>query len=151
MNYIVSYQKASDEYTTYELNAPDGSTELCTIDGITYVSVPEGEALPDDQPQQIADSITTPVMTQALIESIKAASPHVQLIAQRMIDRIRERYSVDDELFFARIAGGASLGRYDITPGEQLELDDYQQHVEATRQWGRDQRAALGLVISDDT
>lgn len=151
MNYIISYQKVSDEYTTYELNAPDGSTELCTIDGITYVSIPEGEPLPDDQPEQIADSIETPVMTHELVEAIKAASPHARLIAQRMIDKIREHYSVDDEFFFARIAGGAGLGRYEIPESEQAELDAYQQHVESVREWGRQQRAALGLVVAEET
>lgn len=141
---IYAYTKHQDEYTTYLLNTPEGATELATIDGVTYVHC--ADPLPEDQPVQI--TVTTPTLTPELVEAIKAASPHVKLIASRMIDKIREKYSVDDELFFARIAGGAGLGRYDITPGEQAELDAYQAHVEAVREWGRDQRAALGLVLS---
>lgn len=141
---IYAYTKHQDEYTTYLLNVPEGATELATIEGVTYVHC--SDPLPEDQPEQI--TVTTPALTGELIEQIKAASPHVKLIASRMIDKIRERYSVDDELFFARIAGGAGLGRYDITPDEQAELDAYQAHVEAVREWGRDQRAALGLVVS---
>lgn len=140
---IYAYEKVTDQYTTYQLNAPDTATELATIEGVTYVHC--ADPLPEDQPEQI--TVTSPTLTGELIEQIKAASPHVKLIASRMIDKIRERYSVDDELFFARIAGGAGLGRYDITPGEQAELDAYQAHVEAVREWGRDQRAALGLVL----
>ncbi len=147
MSYIVSYRKASDEYTTYQLNSPEGSTELAVIDGVTYVSVPDDQILPEYQPEQIAATIKVAEITIAEIEAIKAASPHVKLIASRMIDKIREKYSVDDELFLARIAGGVGLGRYDITPGEQTELNAYQAHVEAVREWGRDQRAALGLVL----
>ena len=146
---VYAYTQSHDEYTTYRLNAPEGATELATLDGVTYVCIPEGEALPEDQPEQIAGSITTPVMTPELVEAIKAGSPHVRLIANRMIEKIRERYSVDDELFFARIAGGAGLGRYEITEAEQAELDAYQLHVESVREWGRQQRAALGLVVED--
>lgn len=142
---IYAYQQASDQYTTYQLLTPEGSTEICTIDGTTYVSVPDGETLPDHQPAQIADSIETPVMTPELLAELKAASPHAALINRRMIEKIRERYSVDDEMFFARIAGGAGLGRYDIPMSEQAELDAYQQYVEGIREWGRQQRAALGL------
>lgn len=140
---IYAYTKYQDEYTTYLLNVPEGATELATIEGVTYVHC--ADPLPEDQPEQI--TVTTPTLTPELVEAIKAASPHVKLVASRMIDKIRERYSVDDELFFARIAGGAGLGRYDITPAEQAELDAYQAHVEAVREWGRDQRAALGLVL----
>lgn len=141
---IYAYSKVTDQYTTYQLNAPEGATELATVDGVTYVHA--DDPLLEQQPEQI--TISTPTLTPELVEAIKAASPHVKLIASRMIDKIRERYSVDDELFFARIAGGAGLGRYDITPDEQAELDAYQAHVEAVREWGRDQRAALGLVLA---
>lgn len=141
---IYAYTKYQDEYTTYLLNVPEGATELATIEGVTYVHC--SDPLPEDQPEQI--TVTTPALTGELIEQIKAASPHVRLISQRMIERIRQRYSADDEFFFARIAGGAGLGRYDITPSEQAELDAYQAWVEETRTWGRDQRAALGLVVS---
>ena len=50
---IYKYQKISDAYTTYILAEPDYEllgledriTELCTIDGVTYVSVPDGITL----------------------------------------------------------------------------------------------------------
>ena len=72
MPHIVSYQKQSDAYTVYQLAAPDGSTELCTIDGVTYVSVPD-EVLPE-QPEQISASVVDPVtLTTVLRDAIKAA------------------------------------------------------------------------------
>ena len=144
MAHIVSYQKKSDAYTVYQLNAPDGSTELCTIDGITYVSVPDGE-LPE-QPAQIAASVIDPVtLTTELREAIKAASPHCQLIHQRMEDKIRERYSLSDEQYFSRIASGAALGYYTFETGEAESLQAFGLYVESVRQWGREQRALLGL------
>lgn len=141
---IYAYTKITDEYTTYLLNAPEGSTELCTIDGVTYVHIPDTEALPDQPAEITVEQVT---LTPELIEQIKAASPHVQLINQRMIAMIREHYTVDDELFFARIAGGAGLGLYEIPAQEQAELAAYKDVVEGAREWGRQQRAALGLTL----
>ena len=60
---IYSYTKHIDNITTKTLNAPEGSTELCTIEGVTYVTIPDGETLPEGQPQQIADSIEEVVVT----------------------------------------------------------------------------------------
>ncbi len=149
MTSIVRYQTASDAYTTYRLHEPDGEprcTELCTLDdGYTYVHVPDGVTLPDDQPEPIAASIETVTLTAELREQIKAASPHARLIAQRVIDRIRERYSVDDELFFARIMIGAQAGLYTLEAAEMAEVEAFKTWVEDAREWGRNERAALGL------
>lgn len=144
MAHIVSYQKQSDVYTVYQLAAPDGSTELCTIDGVTYVSVPD-EALPE-QPAQIAASVVDPVtLTTALREAIKAASPHCALIHERMEAKIRAQYSLSDEQYFSRIASGAALGVYTFEAGEAEALQAFGAHVESVRRWGREQRTLLGL------
>lgn len=142
---IYKYQKYIDSETTKTLNAPEGSTELCTIEGVTYVTIPDGDALPEGQPQQIADSIEEVVVTDELREAIKAASPHCKLIAKRVEDRIRARYSLEDELYFARISVGALTGQYTFEPGEAEAVAAFGEFVEECRQWGRDQRAALGL------
>ena len=141
---IVSYQKQSDAHTTYQLLTSDGATELCTLDGVTYVSAPDGE-LPA-QPAEIAASIVDPVvLTTELREAIKAASPHCQLINQRIEDKIRERYSLSDEQYFSRIASCAALGYYTFETGEAEALQAFSLYVESVRQWGREQRALLGL------
>ena len=145
MPFIVSYQKQSDAYTTYTLLAPEGSTELCTLDGVTYVSVPDDVALPE-QPSQIADSIVNPVtLTTELREAIKSTSLHCQLIHQRMEDKIREKYSLSDEQYLSRIASGVALGMYTFETGEQDALVAFGTYIEEVRQWGREQRALLGL------
>ena len=141
---IYAYTKITDQYTTYLMSTPEGSTELATIDDITYVHIPDSETLPD-QPEQI--TVTPVTLTPELLARIKVESPHVQLINQRMIDMIRSQYTVDDELFFARIAGGAGLGLYEIPAQEQDELAAYKDVVEAAREWGRQQRAVLGLTL----
>lgn len=146
MAYIVSYQKASDAYTTYQLALPDdaGAVELCTLAGVTYISVPDGVTLPA-QPEQIAASVATVALDPALREAIKRASPHCQLIDARVREMVRQQYPLEDELKFARIGVGAAMGMYSPTPDEVQAMTVFGEHAEAARQWGRDERAALGL------
>jgi hypothetical protein len=126
-------------------DGPDASetlTELCELDGWRYVSVPAGIV-----PQVPAELSTWAevTLTDELREQIKAASPHTQLIAERVIGKIRAKYPLDEELYFARIAVGALQGTYVLQPGEGDALAQYQVDVEAAREWGRLERAKLGL------
>ena len=145
---IYAYTKVSTPYTTiqmalpYEMDSENQCTELCTIDGVTYVSVPDSVTLPD-QPAEL--TITEATITPELRDAIKAESPHCRLITERMEMRISSKYSLSDEQYFARIGVGAALGAYTFAPGEQDELLAFGAYVEAARQWGRDERAKLGL------
>lgn len=127
-----------------DINSPLG-TELATIDGLTYVSIPEQAVLPTNQPTEISASINEVTMTDTLKEAIRQVSPHTQLIAQRIIETIRSNYTIDDEMYFARIGVGASMGLYVPSTQELQEMTVFGEFVEAARQWGRDQRALLGL------
>ena len=131
MTYIVAYRKAADQYTTYSLSAPEGSTELCTLDGVTYTAISEGAELAR-QAEQIAASVQIAVIDDELRAKICAASPHVALIQKRVRDKIAELYSIHDELKLLRTA-----------PSPEYEM--YNEHAEACRQWGREQKALLGL------
>lgn len=148
---IVRYAKVQTPYTTIQMQLPDATgvddsihcTELCTLgDGYTYVSVPDGVTLPD-QPAEL--TVEPVALTPELREQIKAASVHCTLIAERMEMQIRGRYSLSDEQYFARIGVGAALGLYAFEPGEQDEMLAFGAFVEGVRQWGRDERAKLGL------
>ena len=148
---IYSYQKYTDPLISRTLRLPESDThsplgtELATIDGLTYVSIPEQAVLPTNQPEEISASIAEVTMTDTLKEAIKLVSPHNQLIAQRIIETIRSNYTIDDEMYFARIGVGASMGLYVPSAQELQEMTVFGEFVEATRQWGREQRALLGL------
>ena len=150
MPHIIAYRKHSDPYTTITLRLPDPAgdegeiycTELATLDGVTYVSVPDGATLPEQPPELDPQPV---VLTPELKAALRAASPHCQLITERMVQKIRARYSIDDEMFFARIGVGAAAGMYQPTPGELAEMQAFGEFVEAVRQWGRAERAKLGL------
>ncbi|MNZ96975.1 hypothetical protein D3C78_1161950 [compost metagenome] len=128
---IVAYLIASDAYTTYRLNAPEGATELCTLDGVTYTALPEGAEL-GEQREQIAASVQVVTLDVELRERICAASPHVALIRERVAAKIAERYSLTDEVKLLRTAPSA-------------EFEAYNEYAESCRQWGRDRKAELGL------
>ena len=145
---IYAYTKIETPYTTiqmalpYEMDSENQCTELCTLEGVTYVSVPDSVTLPD-QPTEL--TITEATITPELRDAIKAESPHCRLITERMEMRISSKYSLSDEQYFARIGVGAALGAYTFAPGEQDEFLAFGAYVEAARQWGRDERAKLGL------
>lgn len=149
---IISYRKFINAEITRELCLPVDvqqqslGTELATLaDGVTYVSLPDGVALPADQPSEIASSIQTVMLTPTQSADIKSASPHVRLISDRMQQMIRGAYSLEDEQYFSRIGVGAALGAYAFQAGEMDALLAFGAHVEAVRQWGRDRRAEIGL------
>ncbi|MGZ8927131.1 MAG: hypothetical protein ACXW03_01605 [Methylobacter sp.] len=152
MPQIYSYTKKINNINSYLLRLPENAetlspigTELATIDGITYVSLPDGAVLPAGQPAEIAASIQTVTLTDAQKTAIKAVSPHVALINARVIERVRDKYSIEDELKFARIGIGAALGLYAFQPGERAEMTAFGDLVQQWRTWGRNEKTKLGL------
>jgi hypothetical protein len=150
MTTIISYQKYTDEWTTYTLVQPHQSpdsqntTELCTIDGVTYVAVPDGVTLPD-QPSQIADNIKNVELTAELISAIKTNSSHYKFISDQVQHKIRQKYTMDDEMYFSRIASAAALSVYELKPDENEKLMQYNEYVESVRIWAKQERIKLGL------
>jgi hypothetical protein len=138
---LIAYRKTITAINTFELRLPESAPgqrqgqEIATLtDGRTIVCLDDGATLPPEQPAQIAASIETlpsplPVELRA---QILAASPHARLISQRVVEKIRAEYSVDDEIKLLRIAPSA-------------ETTAWNDHAEACRAWGRAERAKLGL------
>ena len=116
--------------------------EFSALDGWQYVFVPDGVTMPDQPPEIQWQAVT---LTPAEKEQVKAASWVSRMIGNEMIYRIRSVYSIEDEQFFARIGTGVALGVYEFQPGEFEELMAFGAHVEAVRQWGRAERAKVGL------
>lgn len=136
---IIGYRKHIDTLTTRELLLPEDptthqriGTELATIDGVTYVALPDGATLPAEQPAQIAANVALVSITDALRDAIKAASPHVRLINERVRDAIAERYSLADEIGLLRTAPSPECAAYNA-------------YAEECRAWGRSEKAKWGL------
>jgi len=137
---IITYKKYIDPQVTRELRMPVDANlhpigvELATlIDGLTYVSLPDGVGLPVDQPVEIAASIVNPVTLSAIkLAELKMESPHVRLINQRVAEGISERYTLADEIKLLRTA-------------PSTEFNTYNAFVEDCRAWGRAEKAKIGL------
>ena len=155
MPLLFSYTKKTDSVTTHTLRLPTpdkmgdpAGQEIATLeDGRTIVVLPDGAKLPTDQPAEIKDSIETlpTPLPDALKEQIRAASPHVNLINTRMQDRIRARYSQEDELKFSRIGTGQALGMYKMSDAEKAAMVAFGTYLEEQRQWAKGERAKLGV------
>ena len=145
---ILKFQKATDAYTTYTLVEPDyhegqsRCTELCTIGSDTYVHVPDGLVLPEQPGVLNMEAVS---LTPELRDEIKAASPHVRLSYKRLQERIRSRYSLEDEQYLTRISVGALSGTYEMQEGEPALVAAYQAWVEECRETARQERAGWGL------
>lgn len=145
---IVRYRKVYDQYTVHQMQLPEATsesscTELATLpDGYTYVAVPEALTLPEQTSKILVEIV---VLTPELRQTLKSNSTHCELIASRVEQKIREKYSLNDEQYFSRIASGAALNLYTFEPGEQNALTAFGDYVESCRQWGRQERAKLGL------
>lgn len=136
--------------TTITLREPDyaedspQATELCTIGDVTYVHVPDAVTLPE-QPAEIVPTLEQVTMTPELKAEIKALCPHIKLSYKRLQDRIRSKYSAEDEVYFSRIAVGALMGTYVMQDDEPGILQKYQEWVEESREIARLERVSLGL------
>ena len=117
-------------------------TELATIDGVTYISLPDGKTLPEQHEELVIEPIE---LTEELREAIKRSSSFCRMVSEQRIAKIREHYSIDDEAYFSRIGVGAALGVYTFQPGEREQLLAFGEFVESVRQWGREQRKLVGL------
>ena len=135
MTSIYAYQKFINTDLTVEIRLPEDEngqrigTELATVDGTTYVSLPDGATLPA-QPDEINAKPVT--LTPTLKADIEDASPHVRMIRQMVSDKIAERYSTGDEIKLIRTAPSA-------------EFEAYNEFAENCRAWGRAEKEKLGL------
>lgn len=104
--------------------------ELCELDDFRYV------VAPDSIEVVVPEEITTwePVtLTDQLREKLKVVSHYCELARVRFIETIRAKHSLDDELYYARIATGAMMGTYVLQLSEHELLTKYQADVEAAR------------------
>lgn len=121
--------------------------ELCTLpDGRTVVVLFDGFTLPEQQHATIADSITKlEPLSDEMKNAIREASPHVRLINAQMQERIRAKYTAEDEMKFSRIGVGQALGQYKMSESEAKALHAFGVYLEECRQWAKGERAKLGV------
>ena len=109
-------------------------TELCTIGIYTFVHIPDGLVLPE-QPFNLDVTMETLILTDELKAEIKAVSPHVKLINTRVVEKIRAKYSSNDEFKMLRIK----------IKGDDIKTKSYIDHADACIAWGVAEKNKIGL------
>lgn len=112
----------------------EGITEICEIDGLTYIAVPDGIKV--EVPIAIKD-LKEAVISPDLVTQIKLESPHIRLINKRVNEQIREKYPLEEELQILRCRGKDASAN--------AEFAIYDSYVETCRAWGKGEREKLGL------
>lgn len=110
----------------------DRITELCTIDGTTYIVVPDKVELPVQSKQITLKEESS--LSSDLREKIEANSPHAQLIKQRVRNKIAAKYPVFSEIKVLR--------KKDF---DQDAFNAYNAYVEDCVAWGKKEKSKLGL------
>lgn len=108
MTSIVSYRKTSDAHTIYDLRTPDAQgdeVKSSAPNSAPWMASPTCQCPPVSpcpiSCRRFAYTLQPVELTTELRERLKAISPHCALIAERMVQKIRARYSIDDEMFRA--------------------------------------------------
>jgi len=147
---IVKYTKSANEWTDIVMRFPDSTgaddethcTELCTLDGVTYVAVPDNVTLPEQPPEITVEPVT---LTPELIAAIREASQHCAFIDERRQMMIRSRYSIDDEQYMNRLCAAHFVGATKITAAQLKMTREYHTYIEQCIAWAKAERAKLGL------
>ena len=104
--------------------------ELCTVEGITYISVPDSVELPKQSLEVMQTLSEVDGADIKTIDVIKQSSPHIQLINDRVVERIRFVYSLNDEIKMLRTAPSAESTTNSL-------------FVEECRAWGKSEKKKL--------
>ena len=150
MSKIMSYQKITDKFTTHTLREPDYEqlesedriTELCTIDGITYVSVPDTVDLPK-QPADIAKTLKKTIINDELKKKIMDQSPIIAYIDDKVRKKITADVEQSQELRLLR--NEINRIREAINIQENAEYKGINDKILSSRQWGQQQKEKLGV------
>jgi hypothetical protein len=119
---LIKYKKTKDEFTT-------------RIGDDTYVHVPDDIVLPE-QSFDLEVGMGSVTLTDELRAEIKAASPHVRLANERVVEKIRAKYTGNDEM---------KMHREYVETGATAKTQAYLDHVADCRAWGATEKAKIGL------
>ena len=156
---IYSYQKVTDKYTTHTVAEPDYRegderiTELCTLVGITYISVPDSVTLPE-QSKQVQKTLKIATLTKELKGKIKETSVHYKLIKERvenMLPAVKPedgRYfmlSFDSTKMEAKKAEHHIVEVLNLKEALSPHMKESAGYLSAIEQWGTAQKMKLGI------
>jgi len=138
---LYRYQPIFDEYTRTDANLPENaiihlsSDQLVNFDNYQYVAF-EGDI--PEQPKGI--KLEEVVLTAELKEKLRKYSSHWKRYKERIIDKIREKYSIDDELNIIHTKNLATK-----TTEDKTKITEYDEYVKSVKDYYAKYKANLGI------
>lgn len=138
---LYRYQPIYDKHTRIDANLPENAIihlsndQLEEFDNYQYVAFEEKAP---EQPKGII--LEEVVLTAELKEKLRKNSSHWQRYKERVIEKIREKYSLDDEL---NIIHTRNLGTK--TTDDKAKISEYDNYVQSVKDYYAKYKANLGI------
>ena len=138
---LYRYQPIYDKHTIIDANLPENAIihlsndQLEDFDNYQYVAFEEKAP---EQPKGII--LEEVVLTAELKEKLRKNSSHWQRYKERVIEKIREKYSLDDEL---NIIHTKNLGTK--TTDNKAKISEYDNYVQSVKDYYAKYKASLGI------
>ena len=138
---LYRYQPIYDKHTIIDANLPENAIihlsndQLEEFDNYQYVAFEEKAP---EQPKGII--LEEVVLTAELKEKLRKNSSHWQRYKERVIEKIREKYSLDDEL---NIIHTKNLGTK--TTDNKAKISEYDNYVQSVKDYYAKYKESLGI------
>jgi len=138
---LYRYQPIYDKHTIIDANLPENAIihlsndQLEEFDNYQYVAFEEKAP---EQPKGII--LEEVVLTEELKEKLRQKSHHWQRYKERVIEKIREKYSIDDELNIINTKNLATK-----TTDDKSKISEYNNYVKSIKDYYANYKASLGI------
>ena len=138
---LYRYQPIYDKHTIIDANLPENAIihlsndQLEEFDNYQYVAF-EGEI--PEQPEGIV--LEEVVLNTELKERLRKYSSHWKRYKERIVEKIREKYSIDDELNIINTKNLATK-----TTDDKSKISEYNNYVKSIKDYYANYKASLGI------
>jgi len=138
---LYRYQPIFNKHTRIDANLPENAIihlsndQLKDFDNYQYVAF---EGVIPEQPKGII--LEEVVLTAELKEKLRKYSSHWKRYKERIIDKIREKYSIDDEINIIHTKNLATK-----TTEDKTKITEYDEYVKSVKDYYAKYKANLGI------
>lgn len=138
---LYRYQPIFNKHTRIDANLPENAIihlsndQLKDFDNYQYVAF---EGVIPEQPKGIV--LEEVVLTAELKEKLRKYSSHWKRYKERIVEKIREKYSIDDELNIIHTKNLATK-----TTEDKTKITEYGEYVKSVKDYYAKYKANLGI------
>ncbi len=138
---LYRYQPIYEKHTRTDANLPENaiihlsSDQLVNFDNYQYVAF-EGD-IPEQPKGIVLEEVT---LTTELQEKLRKYSSHWKRYKELIVEKIREKYSIDDELNIINTKNLATK-----TTDDKAKISEYDNYVKSIKDYYANYKASLGI------